>query len=85
MIPYRIYLSGGGICAMAHVGALLELSKRIPLKAIKEWMGVSAGSLMAMCLCIGYTLEDLVDFSLRFDNSRSAPTCAVAQIPPPDK
>jgi len=67
MIPYRIYLSGGGICAMAHVGALLELSKRIPLKAIKEWMGVSAGSLMAMCLCIGYTLEELADFSVRFD------------------
>jgi NTE family protein len=67
MLPYRVYLSGGGICAMAHVGALIELSKHIPLQAVKEWMGVSAGSLMAMCLCIGYTLDELLDFSVRFD------------------
>ena len=52
---------------MAHVGALIELSKHIPLQAVKEWMGVSAGSLMAMCLCIGYTLDELLDFSVRFD------------------
>ena len=67
MLPHRIYLSGGGICAMAHVGALQELSNHIPLHAIKEWMGVSAGSLVAMCLCIGYNLEELLDFSIRFD------------------
>jgi NTE family protein len=67
MIPYRIYFSGGGICAMAHVGALIELSKQVPLHAIKEWMGVSAGSLVAMCLCIGFTLEELLDFCVRFD------------------
>jgi NTE family protein len=67
MLPTRIYLSGGGICAMAHVGALLELSKHIPLKMIKEWMGVSAGSLVAMCICIGFTLEELYDLSVRFD------------------
>jgi len=67
MLPNRIYLSGGGICAIAHVGALQELSKHVPLKAIKEWMGVSAGSLVAMCLCIGFTLEELEDFCVRFD------------------
>ena len=67
MIPHRIYLSGGGMCAIAHVGALIELSNHIPLKAVKEWMGVSAGSLMAMCLCIGYTLKELEEFSLKFD------------------
>ena len=67
MIPHRIYLSGGGVCAIAHVGALCELSKHIPLNMIKEWMGVSAGSFVAMCLCIGFTLEELLDFSMRFD------------------
>ena len=69
MIPYRIYFSGGGICAMAHVGALIELSKHVPLHAVKEWMGVSAGSLVAMCLCIGFTLEELLEFCVRFDFS----------------
>jgi predicted acylesterase/phospholipase RssA len=67
MIPYRIYLSGGGICAMAHVGALVELSKHTPLPAVKEWMGVSAGSFVAMCICIGFTLEELTEISVRFD------------------
>jgi predicted acylesterase/phospholipase RssA len=67
MLPYRVYLSGGGMCAIAHVGALIELSKHIPIKAIKEWMGVSAGSLVAMCLCIGFTLDELYEVGLRFD------------------
>jgi NTE family protein len=67
MIPYRIYLSGGGMCAMAHIGALVELNHHIPLKSIKEWMGVSAGSLVAMCLSIGYSLEELEHISVRFD------------------
>jgi predicted acylesterase/phospholipase RssA len=67
MLPYRIYLSGGGMCAMGHVGALIELSNHISLKAVKEWMGVSAGSLVAMCICIGYTLEELEELCVRFD------------------
>jgi NTE family protein len=64
---HRIYLSGGGICAMAHVGALQELSTHLPLYAVKEWMGVSAGALVSMCLCIGYTLDEVYDFCVRFD------------------
>jgi predicted acylesterase/phospholipase RssA len=67
LVPHRIYLSGGGMCGIGHVGALLELSKHLSLKAVKEWMGVSAGSLIAMCLCIGFTLEELYDVSVRFD------------------
>ncbi len=66
-LPTRIYLSGGGICAMAHVGALKELKQHIPLKTVKEWMGVSAGALVAMCLCIGFTLDELEHFSIKFD------------------
>jgi NTE family protein len=67
MLPSRVYLSGGGICAMAHVGALIEMNNHVPLKAIKEWMGVSAGSFVAMCFCIGFTLEEMEEFSMRFD------------------
>ncbi len=55
------------MCAIAHVGALQELSKHIPLKSVKEWMGVSAGSLVAMCICIGFTLEELEHFCVHFD------------------
>lgn len=30
-------------------------------------MGVSAGSFVAMCLCVGFTLEELTEISIRFD------------------
>lgn len=80
MIPYRIYISGGGLCGIAHVGALKELSNHISLKSVKEWMGVSAGSFLAMCICIGYTLDELYDLCLNFDFSHikdydSVPGC----------
>ncbi len=55
------------MCAMAHVGALLELSNHIHLKYVKEWMGVSAGSLVAMCICIGFTLKELEELCVKFD------------------
>jgi NTE family protein len=67
MIPYRIYLSGGGMASVAHVGALQELTKQFPIKAVKEWLGVSAGGLFAMCLCIGYTLDELNELFMQFD------------------
>jgi predicted acylesterase/phospholipase RssA len=67
MLPYRLYLSGGGICVVAHVGALMELRKHVVMSAIKEWMGVSAGALVAMCLAIGFTLEELYEIAVRFD------------------
>ena len=69
MIPYRIYLSGGGIASAGHIGALQELSKHISLVSVKEWMGVSAGAFVSMCLCIGYTLDEMTDFCIRFDFS----------------
>ena len=80
MIPYRIYISGGGLCGIAHVSALMELSKHIPLKSVKEWMGVSAGSFLAMCICIGYTLDELYELCINFDFSHikdydSVPGC----------
>jgi len=67
MIPYRIYLSGGGIAAAAHIGALQELNKHTPITSIREFMGVSAGAFVAMCLTTGYTLDELQDICLRFD------------------
>jgi len=57
--PYRIALSGGGIKGFAHVGALEVLQERGYLKAVKEYIGISAGALCAMCICIGCSLSEL--------------------------
>jgi len=68
--PYRITLSGGGLKGIAHVGALEVLSERGLLKSLKEYVGISAGALVAFCLCIGTSLSalrmivSLLDFGL---------------------
>jgi NTE family protein len=71
--PYRITLSGGGIKGFAHIGALEVLEERGYLKAVREYIGISAGALCAMCLSIGCSLSEmrmivqLLDFGLLRD------------------
>jgi NTE family protein len=57
--PYRITLSGGGLKGVAHIGALEVLSERGLLKALREYVGISAGALVAFCLCLGTGLSEL--------------------------
>jgi NTE family protein len=57
--PYRVTLSGGGIRGLAHIGALEVLEERGALKAVKEYIGISAGALIAFCMCVGATLSEL--------------------------
>jgi len=68
--PKRIALSGGGMKGISHIGALEFLEKKGLLRHVKEYIGTSAGALIAFALCIGYTLSELhticiaLDFSL---------------------
>lgn len=68
--PKRIALSGGGMKGLSHVGALEVLKTRGLLRRVKEYLGTSAGALIAFALCIGYTLSEIhtlcmaLDFSL---------------------
>lgn len=65
--PRRIVLSGGGIRAVAHLGALEALDERGLLKNIKEYIGVSAGAFVGFSLMIGYTLKELRMLCTLFD------------------
>lgn len=67
MLPRRIYLCGGGVNAIAHIGVLEELDKREHLKLVEEWIGISAGALLAMCLVAGYSLQEAREFMTGFD------------------
>jgi len=67
MVVRRVLFCGGGIRVIAHIGALEEMSRHRILATIQEWAGVSAGALVAMCLAVGYTIDELRDFCLRFD------------------
>ena len=59
MPPYRISLSGGGIKGFAHIGALEALDERGMLVAVKEYIGISAGALCAMAMCIGCSISEI--------------------------
>jgi predicted acylesterase/phospholipase RssA len=65
--PLRIAMSGGGMKGIAHVGALEVLQAKGLLKAVKEYVGTSAGALMSFCICIGYTITELKSLCLGFD------------------
>jgi len=67
--PKRIALSGGGMKGIAHVGALEVLEERGLLKNVKEYIGTSAGALIGLCMCIGYTLSELRAICMELDFS----------------
>ena len=62
-----MYLCGGGINVIAHIGVLKELQRRSMLRNVREWIGVSAGALMALCLVIGFTLVEIEQVYIKFD------------------
>ncbi len=68
--PLRIVLSGGGIRAVAHAGALQALEEAGMLRAVREYIGVSAGALIAFCVSIGYSIETVRRFGEKFDFSQ---------------
>lgn len=57
--PYRITMSGGGMKGLAHIGALEVLQEKGYLKAVKEYVGISAGALVAFMVCVGCTLSEI--------------------------
>ena len=57
--PKRIAMSGGGMLGLAHVGALEVLESQGLLRCVKEYIGISAGSLVSFCICIGYTISEM--------------------------
>jgi NTE family protein len=65
--PKKICLSGGGIRAVSFVGALEVLQEKGLLKAVTEYIGVSAGAFLEFALCIGYTIAELKLLCLEFD------------------
>jgi predicted acylesterase/phospholipase RssA len=44
---------------LAHIGALQALEGRGLLRACREYIGISAGALVAFALCIGYSLQEI--------------------------
>jgi NTE family protein len=68
--PRKIVLSGGGIRAIAHVGALEVLEEKNLLRSVTEFVGVSAGAFVAFTMVLGYTLKEIRLLCSLYDFSR---------------
>ncbi len=76
-LPHIIVLGGGGVKAIAHIGALQALDETSSLRFVRKYIGLSAGSLVAFGMVLGYTIAALKDICERFD-------FAVLQDPAPE-
>lgn len=65
--PRRLVLAGGGIRVVSYVGVLEALQERNLLKSIREFCGVSAGALSAFMLALGYSVDFIRRFVLKYD------------------
>lgn len=65
--PRRLVLAGGGIRVVSYVGVLEALEERNLLKYIREFCGVSAGALSALMLALGYSVDFIRRFVLKYD------------------
>ena len=66
-LPHTIVLGGGGVKAVAHIGALTALKEAGHLTLARHYVGLSAGALVAFGICLGYPLPTLHDLCERFD------------------
>ena len=63
----KLVLSGGGIKAIAHIGALKALEETNILPNIKTILGCSSGALIALLYIIGYTVSELYQIIIKFN------------------
>ena len=64
---FNLILSGGGIRGILHLGAIKTLEEKNILKNIKNYGGASAGSMIVLLLCIGYTYNDIMIIFLKIN------------------
>lgn len=55
----KMVISGGGINGIAIVGAISEFSKYYNINEIKEIIGVSVGSIIAILIAVGYKMNEI--------------------------
>ena len=64
--------SGGGVKGISFLGALKYLKENEMFKPeeIKTLVGTSVGAILALLLAVDYSIEELIDFVLKFDFSK---------------
>lgn len=64
---YKVLCIGsGGVRGLAFIGAL----KRIDYSSIQEYCGISVGSILSMCLAVGYSPGEIEELAIKTDYKR---------------
>jgi NTE family protein len=66
----NLVVCGGGINIVSYIGVLTCLSEQDLLHGITNYYGTSAGGIVSVMLAIGYSVDEMKRFMLRFDFSR---------------
>ena len=66
-MPLSLIFEGGGSLGLAYVGALAELDRKEQLGPIARVAGSSAGSIMALCIALGYKSTELLEIMSQYD------------------
>ena len=70
----------GGIKIFCQLGFLLAIERRDWLREAKVLAGVSAGAVLALLLCVGYTVEEIVAESHRFNLFQDVEATSLQEI-----
>ncbi len=70
-----ICMSGGGVKGFSFIGALDYLQEKsiIDLNQINNWVGTSAGAIMAYLFSLGFSTQEIGDFILDFNFEKIDP------------
>ncbi len=70
-----ICMSGGGVKGFSFIGALDYLQEKsiIDLNQISNWVGTSAGAIMAYLFSLGFNTQEIGDFILDFNFEKIDP------------
>lgn len=71
----QLVFQGGGAKVIASIGALRVLEIVGALKNVTKFAGTSAGSIVALCLCLGYTADELFALLMKTDFGQLVETC----------
>ena len=63
----KLIISGGGMLGISYLGALKYLDELNILVNINEYYGCSIGGLLCGLIYIGYTIDELITFTLNFN------------------
>jgi predicted acylesterase/phospholipase RssA len=65
--PISLVLAGGGVRALAHVGAITRLVQEKHLDTVTHYAGSSAGAIVAALMAAQYTIKELFEYMMQLN------------------